>query len=237
MTSIDKIRTDTQSIMDSSNKLKYTKEKFEIDKESITNIIKESLSSVEHNETYSHMIRIWLISSFIAKLLSEKFSLSENYIEYLWLTAPLHDFWKIWIPPSILEKPGKLTKEEYAIMQKHPLIGWHILEYIRNIIGKGPILEIAQEIALCHHEKYDWTWYPYWLNWEGIPLSARIVGIADVIDVLKSTRVYKPTAFSDEKVAEIIREWRWKHFDPFIADIVLENLKEILQLIKNYNNK
>lgn len=205
-----------------------------INLKSIQDIIEKGLDSVKHHETLWHMKRIWTLSQCVALLLKEEMWLTDEYIEYIWLVAPLHDIWKIWIPLEILDKAGPLTDEEYTVMKEHPILGWQILEYIRNIVWRGPILAMAQDIALYHHERYDWNWYPYGLKWNNIPLAARIASICDVIDVLKSTRVYKPEAFSDEKVYEIIKEWIWTYFDPEITKIVLENLPAILQIRRDF---
>ena len=124
----------------------------------------------------------------------------------------------------------KADDEEYKIIQTHAEIWWQVIESIRNIIGRGPILAMAQNIALYHHEKYDGTGYPYGLKWKAIPLAARIVGIIDVIDVLKSKRVYKTECMSNDQVKNILIECSWNHFDPEIVDIILEHLEQILKL-------
>lgn len=205
-----------------------------IEKKSIIEILENAIDTVHYKdeETNGHMNRLGILSEFLWNIIIQQEwiqTLDERYIEYLWMTAPLHDIWKLWIPYHILTKPWKLTAEEYDVIKTHPIIGWEIIEDIRRIIWRWPILEMAQDISLYHHEKYDGSWYPYWLQWKQIPLAARIVAIIDVLDVLKSRRIYKENSFDDEMVYKIINEWRWTHFDPDITDIVLENLDLILK--------
>jgi putative two-component system response regulator len=207
----------------------------DLQKELLIQILENTVNTVKykHEETNGHMTRIWILSKFIWQLVSESEwtdVLEKHFIEYLWFTAPLHDIWKLWIPLDVLQKPWKLNAEEYKIIQTHAEIWWQVIESIRNIIGRGPILAMAQNIALYHHEKYDGTGYPYGLKWKAIPLAARIVWIIDVIDVLKSKRVYKTECMSDQQVKNILIECSWNHFDPEIINIILEHLEQILRL-------
>ncbi len=142
--------------------------------------------------------------------------LTEEYIGDVFKSAPLHDIGKIKIPDSILNKPGKLTPEEFDIMKKHSEYGGEVIDELIESLTEASYLEIARDIALYHHERWDGSGYPKGLKGEEIPLSARIMAVADVFDALVSERVYKK-AFSFEKAMEIIREESGTHFDPRIV--------------------
>jgi putative two-component system response regulator len=133
--------------------------------------------------------------------------------ENLRLAAPLHDIGKIGIPDSILLKNGKLDEQEWEVMKRHPEIG-------AGIIGehRDPMLSMARDIALSHHEKYDGSGYPYGLEGEEIPLAARVVAIADVFDALSAPRPYKGAWPVDSAIA-FLREQRGRHFDPMLVDL------------------
>ena len=146
--------------------------------------------------------------------------LDEAYIAKLKRSAPLHDIGKIAVSDLILNKPGKLTDEEFAIMKSHTTEGWHILEKIEENASDSmddDYLKEATEMAHYHHEKWDGTGYPTGIKGEGIPLSARIMAVADVFDALVAERVYKK-AFTYEKAMQIITEGAGKHFDPIVVE-------------------
>ena len=143
-----------------------------------------------------------------------------DYIENLVLATPLHDIGKIAIPDSILCKPGKLTPEEFDTMKTHTTIGGETILKCMDGIEEDLFLNIAKDIALYHHEKWDGSGYPYGLSGENIPLSARIMAIADVFDALTAKRCYKD-AMPVDKAFAIIRESSGSHFDPTLADIFL----------------
>jgi putative two-component system response regulator len=150
--------------------------------------------------------------------------LNKDFIKKITLASPLHDIGKIGIPDSILLKPGKLTPEEFEIMKTHTLIGAKILNS-----SKQELIQFAKEIALYHHEKYNGKGYPFNLKGEEIPLSARIVAIADVFDALTSKRPYKePYTISD--TIDIIKKDSKEHFDPEIVNIFLKNIKDIVEI-------
>jgi putative two-component system response regulator len=136
----------------------------------------------------------------------------------------MHDVGKIGIPDSILIKPGKLTKEEFEIMKTHSIIGGNLLAY-----SKSEIIQVAEEIAISHHEKWNGKGYPQGLAGVKIPLVGRIVGLADVFDALTSKRPYKDP-FPVEKAIDIIKKERGEHFDPHIVDVFLENIDKILKI-------
>jgi len=171
-------------------------------------------------ETGGHIERIGIFSAAIA----EKLGLDPDRVELLRISSPMHDVGKIGISDSILLKPGKLTAEEFAEMQRHAEIGHELLAE-----SGSEMLELAATIALSHHEWADGSGYPRGLHREEIPLEGRIVAVADVFDALTSDRVYRP-AFSVEEAAEMMRGERATHFDPAVLDALLGNLEAILQL-------
>ncbi|MBF0202340.1 MAG: two-component system response regulator [Desulfamplus sp.] len=144
--------------------------------------------------------------------------MDDAYIDLLTKSAPLHDIGKVGVPDSILLKPGKLTPEEFEEMKKHTLYGRDIIAASEKSLGEDSFLSIAREIAYSHHEKWDGSGYPEAKKGRGIPLSGRMMAIADVYDALISKRVYKPP-FPHEKALGIILEGRGKHFDPDMVDI------------------
>jgi len=139
-------------------------------------------------------------------------------LESVITSARLHDLGKIAIPDSILNKPGKLTDEEFTIMKTHSLEGEQIIKNAINRTGDALLLHNAKIIAASHHERWDGTGYPYALKGEDIPLQGRIMAVIDVYDALVTERPYKK-AFSHEKAVEIIMEESGTHFDPRIAEV------------------
>ncbi|WP_022757382.1 HD-GYP domain-containing protein [Butyrivibrio fibrisolvens] len=142
--------------------------------------------------------------------------LTDEYIDDVYKSAPLHDIGKIRITDAILNKPGKLTPDEFEIMKRHALYGGEMIEKLLESLTQASYLEVARDIAMYHHEKWDGSGYPYGLKGEEIPLSARIMAVADVFDALISDRVYKK-AFSFEKAMSIIQEESGTHFDPEVV--------------------
>jgi len=188
-------------------------------------------------ETGEHIFR----TQTYVKLLAEKMVerglyrkiLTPEYINLLFKSAPLHDIGKVGVPDRILLKPGKLTDEEFEIMKTHSQIGADmILKTEEGMIDKT-FLECAREIALSHHEKWDGTGYPNGLKGDEIPLSGRLMAVADVYDALISKRHYKEK-FSYEKTREIIIEGRGKHFDPDIVDAFIEVEKDFIKTAELY---
>jgi two-component system response regulator RpfG len=171
-------------------------------------------------DTAMHLQRMSLYS----KALAEKIGLSEEEVEIIELASPLHDIGKIGIPDSILLKKGKLDDAEWKQMRKHPLIGYEILQD-----SPSKYLQKGSEIALAHHERFDGTGYPYSLKGTDIPLSARIVAIADVFDALTSVRPYKE-AWSIDKALEYVSNESGKHFDPELVTAML-SMRTLLEKI------
>lgn len=142
--------------------------------------------------------------------------LTNEFISNVYHSAPLHDIGKIAVSDTILNKPGRLTDEEFAIMKSHTLAGQEILEHAKGAVSEESYLDEAQRLAAYHHEKWNGTGYPYGLAGEDIPLSARIMAVADVFDALVSKRSYK-AGFPVEKAFAIIEEGIGTHFDPQVA--------------------
>ena len=158
--------------------------------------------------------------------------LTDEKIETYMLTALLHDAGKIRIPQNIVNKFGKYTKEEYEIMKTHPMEGRKILEEMPNI-DDGSFNIIAKEMALYHHERWDGSGYPYGVSGEAIPLCARILGAADVLDALISPRLYKEPVSIDEAM-KFFAEEKGKSFEPCIADAVIALKNEIIIIDRDF---
>ncbi len=148
-------------------------------------------------------------------------SLDDEMIDMLFKSAPLHDIGKVGVPDAILLKPGKLTDEEFAAMKKHVTLGRDAIMVAERQLGGDSFLRIAREIAETHQEKWDGSGYPHGLKGEEIPLSGRLMAVADVYDALISKRVYKP-AYPHSRAVTMIAEGRGTHFDPAIVDVFLE---------------
>lgn len=171
-------------------------------------------------ETGSHVKRVAQYSYHIALGLG----MSTMEAEMLRNASPMHDIGKVAIPDAILQKPGKLTDEEYAIMQTHSEIGYQLL---RN--SKRQLMQAAAIVALHHHEKWDGSGYPNSLKGEEIHIYGRITAVADVFDALGSERVYK-AAWSLERILALFQEERGRQFDPKVVDAFVEQLPAILQV-------
>ena len=149
-------------------------------------------------------------------------------------SAPLHDVGKINIPDEVLNKPGKLTDEEYEIMKTHTTAGKKIMEHAIGTVEGDSYLKEARNMAAYHHERWDGKGYPEHLHGSVIPLSARIMAVADVFDALTSPRVYKP-AFPIEKALAIIEEGRGTQFDPLCVEVFMDSLPEVKEVLRKYN--
>ena len=182
------------------------------------------VAASEHrdDETGAHIRRMGLYASAMVAQLGWK----GRALEDMRLAAPMHDIGKIGVPDTVLRKPGKLTAEEFEIIKTHTLIGAKILAG-----ATSPLLVMACEIALSHHEKWDGSGYPHGLAGEAIPLSARVVAVADVYDAMTHDRVYRP-AIPEAKTLEVMREGRGKHFDPAVLDVFMDVLSQFRKIRK-----
>ncbi len=183
-----------------------------------------SIAETRDPETGKHIVRTQHFVRLLADKLTDhprfkKYLTPEN-VDMLFKSAPLHDVGKVGVPDEILLKPGKLTDDEFARMKQHTTMGEESLERAERAAGltnESSFLRYAREIALTHHEKWDGTGYPKALKGDDIPVSGRLMALADVYDALTSRRCYKPP-FPHDKAAAIIVEGRGTHFDPDIVD-------------------
>ena len=171
-------------------------------------------------ETGNHVKRV----AEYSKLLARKCGLGIEESEIIRLASPLHDVGKVGIPDAILNKPGKLTPEEFEVIKTHTMIGYDMLKP-----AKGRVLQSAAIIALHHHERFDGRGYPQGRKGKEIHVYGRIVGIADVFDALGVERVYKP-AWELDRILGYFREERSRQFDPEIVDVFFANLEEVLSI-------
>ncbi len=178
----------------------------------------------DHN-TGEHLKRLQKYSTMLARELKKlpfySDYISEEYISDLSISSMLHDIGKVGTPDAILLKSGKLTDEEFKVIQKHPLAGYEVIKEIEGHIEGESLYTMGSEIAYCHHEKWDGSGYPRGISARNIPLSARIVALVDVYDALTTKRSYK-IAFTHEKAVELIVDSRGTHFDPEIVDIFIQ---------------
>ncbi|WP_440888453.1 HD-GYP domain-containing protein [Vibrio sp. WZ-1] len=199
-----------------------------------------ALAESRDNETGAHILRtqeyVKVLAEHLSKHTAHQSLLTPNYIELLYKSAPLHDVGKVGVPDSVLLKPGKLTDKEFEIMKGHAEIGAEALSIAEKQLGSSSFLRVAKEIALTHHEKWDGTGYPNQLSGEEIPLSGRLMALADVYDALISKRVYKP-AFSHDKAKAIILEGKGKHFDPQIVDAFLAVETDFQHIAQQYQDE
>jgi putative two-component system response regulator len=171
-------------------------------------------------DTGDHIVRIGQYCSFMAG----KLNLSEDFIETIYYAAPMHDIGKIGIPDKILLKPGKLTHIEFETIKTHAQIGARLLSR-----SKSKILQMAQEIALTHHEKFNGKGYPNGLKGSDIPISGRIVAIADTFDAITSKRPYKDP-YPPRVTFDIMKKERGEHFDPQLLDVFIHHFDEFMKI-------
>ena len=163
--------------------------------------------------------------------------LTDEVIALLFKSAPLHDIGKVGVPDSVLLKPGKLTDEEFEEMKRHTTYGRDALLNAEKVLGgTNSFLSFAIEIAHTHQEKWDGSGYPQGLAGRNIPLSGRLMAVADVYDALISKRCYKP-AFTHERAVEIITEGRGQHFDPILTDGFLEISEEFRKIATQFQDE
>lgn len=191
----------------------------------VTILSMASLAETRDNETGNHIRRTQHYVKALAEHLRyhPRFAsyLNDKQIELLFKSAPLHDIGKVGIPDRILLKPGSLTAEEFEIMKTHTTIGRDAIVRAEKQLGVSvPFLQCAKEIAYGHQEKWDGSGYPQGVAGDAIPISARLMAVADVYDALICRRVYKP-AMTHEQAAELIQLGRGQHFDPDIVDAFL----------------
>jgi putative two-component system response regulator len=191
------------------------------------------LAEARDPDTGAHLERIraycYALATQLAQTQKYRGVIDGDFAQMLYLTSPLHDIGKVGIPDAILLKPGRLTPEEFEIMKQHSPIGAATLEAAANAYPGAKFLQMARDIALTHHERFDGAGYPHGLRGETIPLCGRIVAVADVYDALTTRRVYKP-AYSHEVARSIIVEGRGTHFDPDMVDAFLAIEEQVLDI-------
>ncbi len=192
-------------------------------------------------ETGGHLTRMSMYSAIISdQLLKDSVyakDINPAYIRDVLRFSPMHDIGKVGIEDSILLKPGLLTEDERHKMQAHPQIGADVLKHCErqmNCLGRS-VFKVGIEITQCHHEKYDGSGYPFNLKGQDIPLSARIVAVADVFDALTSKRPYK-NAWSIDLALMEMRQESGKHFDPLIIDALEKAMPEIMSVYEEYKH-
>lgn len=199
------------------------------------------LAESRDTETGEHLKRIRTYSYLIAKRLAKhkrfKSYIDKHYIQNVYYSSPLHDIGKVGISDSVLLKEGILLPKEFETMKMHTIIGGRTLEDAERQLKRKlkSFLSMGKKIAYCHHERWDGTGYPYGLKKNEIPLSARIVSLADVYDALTSKRIYKE-AYNHDVSREIIIEGKGKQFDPVIVDAFL-SLEHKFKKIANPNKE
>jgi len=202
------------------------------------------LAEYRDNETGGHIMRtqhyVRIVAEQLAVLPRFKESLSDDMIELLFKSAPLHDIGKVGVPDGILLKNGPLTQEEFEVIKQHPVYGGDALSKAEQASGKSTsttFLQVGKEVAYTHHEKWDGSGYPYGLKGNNIPLSGRLMALADIYDALISKRVYKPP-FSHEKSVKIITEGDGRvmpgHFDPDILRVFNKHHDEFRKIALEY---
>lgn len=199
-----------------------------------------SLAETRDNETGNHIRRTQNYVKTLAQTLSKhpRFAhyLTDEQIEMLYLSAPLHDIGKVGIPDHILLKPGRLDAAEFEIMKTHTTLGYQsILSASERLSAGSSFLTCAMEIALSHQEKWDGSGYPQGLSGDAIPISARLMAVADVYDALISERYYKK-AFSHESAVGIILEGRGSHFDPDVVDAFQRIERKFVEIATKFSD-
>lgn len=198
-----------------------------------------SLAETRDNETGAHILRTQRYVKALAEQLKEhpRFSdvLTDENIELIYKSAPLHDIGKVGIPDAILLKPGKLTAEEFDIMKRHPMLGAEALRVSEKELGSNSFLRFAREISLSHHKKWDGSGYPYGLKENDIPVSGRLMAVADVYDALISERIYKK-AFTHDAAKEILIEGKGAHFDPAVIDAFEAIEDEFIRIARDFSD-
>ena len=186
-----------------------------------------AIGETRSKETGNHVKRVAIYSEILAL----KYGLSKEEAELLKLASPMHDIGKVGIKDEILNKPGKLTDDEFKIMKTHSTLGYNMLKN-----SDKPILKTAAIVAHEHHEKWDGSGYPKKIKGENIHIFGRITALADVFDALGSERVYKK-AWELEKIFDLFKDQRGKHFDPKLVDLFFEHFDEINEVRLKYKDK
>jgi putative two-component system response regulator len=197
-----------------------------------------SLAELRESDTASHLLRVKQYVRLLANKLKQQPAhaavLSDAYITALCASVPMYDIGTVAIPDRILLKPGRLTAEEVGIMSTHTSHGYEAIVRSEKSLGlRSPVLTFAKELTLCHHEKWNGKGYPKGLSETQIPLSARLVAVADVYDALISNKIYRQ-GISHEAAVGIVFSERGQHFDPDVVDAFMELTVEFEQVAHRY---
>ena len=196
-----------------------------------------ALAETRHHETGGHIQRTRHYMRLLALRLQDhprfRRYLDDAAVDLLFRLAPLHDIGKVGVPDQILLKRDRLTPEEYEEMKRHTLYGSETIRLAKNFLGEDSFLQMADEIALTHHERWDGGGYPGGLKEEEIPVPGRFMAVADAYDAIISPRVYKP-ALPHEEALRIMREKRGTQFDPDVVDAFLEVREEVRQIAARF---
>ena len=200
-----------------------------------------TLAETRDFETGRHILRTQNYIKKLAECLKNhprfaNYLKSNGTIDMLYKTSPLHDIGKVGVPDRILLKPGKLDPDEWELMKLHAQYGHDALLRAEQEMGSTDFLQMAREIAFTHHEHWDGRGYPQGLKGDDIPISGRLMAIADVYDALISKRVYKE-AYSHDKAVEIVRQSAGTHLDPDIVEAFLALQNEFQQIAKHYQDE
>jgi putative two-component system response regulator len=191
------------------------------------------------DDTGQHIQRIQHLSRTLASLLRASpqpgYEIDETFVSNVEWASPLHDIGKVGISDAVLLKPGRLTDEEFTLIKQHTVIGAHTLEQVYQLYPHNHFIAMGIEIARSHHERWDGRGYPDGLKGTSIPLSARIVSLADVYDALRSERCYKQALPHEEALAQIV-QGAGTQFDPRLAKVFLEHEGELAQVRDRYTN-
>jgi putative two-component system response regulator len=205
----------------------------------VTMIAMGSLAETRDSETGNHIRRTQNYVKMLAMKLKYnprfKLFLTDENIDLLYKSAPLHDIGKVGVPDNILLKPGKLTPKEFEVMEQHTTYGRDAIAAAESRLGTPTsFLTFAREIAYSHQEKWDGSGYPEGLTGDDIPISARLMAVADVYDALISRRVYKKP-FPHQLSVDMIRNGYATHFDPDVVDTFVEIEKELWEVAKHFH--
>jgi len=186
-----------------------------------------TIAEAHSQETGRHVQRV----AEYSRILAHYYGLSEEEVDLMGHASAMHDIGKLAIPDSILQKPAKLSEEEFRSMQEHAVYGYDMLRH-----SQRPLLKAAATIAHEHHEKYDGSGYPRGIKGDNIHIYGRILALADVFDALGSNRVYKK-AWEDERIFALLREERGKHFDPKLIDIFFDHMDDFLKIRERFSDR
>ena len=205
----------------------------------VTIFVLAKLAESRDPETGAHLERVRHYSRLLAHYLQTvpeyADQVNDEFARLIFLTSPLHDIGKVGIPDAILLKPGRLSEEEFNVMKSHTTIGANTLEAALQAHPEALYLQMARDIALTHHERFDGGGYPLGLKGRAIPLAGRIVALADVYDALTSRRIYK-AAYTHEVARSIIIKERDHHFDPGLVDAFLSEERKFCYVRQQFGD-